>query len=159
MLAPSSGGVIEPHTIHMPYLFSGCACWLTAFVTSVPHVINHDARATARLSGQSRALDTEYTLRIFCKHFLLFLLFFFAHFWFVFYYHFLKCFFLSFSYFCFLLSSFLLVFWFFKKHFHFFLLFSFFVFIFLSYSFFFFFFFTFWGEREEQPARKSVEKG
>ena len=38
MLAPSSGGVIEPHTIHMPYLFSA-QCMLTDSVTRVSHVI------------------------------------------------------------------------------------------------------------------------
>ena len=67
MLAPSSGGVFEPHTIHMPYLFSA-QCMLTdSVITRVLHVIimMHGPQSACQ---KSRIGHTEYTLRIFCKH-------------------------------------------------------------------------------------------
>ena len=50
MLAPSSGGVFEPHTIHMPYLFPA-QCMLTdSVVTRVLHVIMmHDPQPACQV--------------------------------------------------------------------------------------------------------------
>ena len=70
-LAPSSGGVFEPHTIRMPYLHNTCTI---SHSRTLSHDVLHSPVVSSKRSYLARRTQSRYTANSFCFfHFSLFL--------------------------------------------------------------------------------------